>query len=102
MIMLQRSKLVHCTQDGLRNTGMKLPAGLQFYEKETPALAFPVNIAKFLTTTILKNICKRLLLWVMEQSVDLLIRRQTFLKWSLSWTFLYLLLRRFNEIFYLN
>ena len=35
---------------------------LQLYLEKTPTQVFPVNIAKFPQTPILKNICKRLLL----------------------------------------
>ena len=37
-------------------------SGLQTYEKETPIQCFPVNIAKLLRTTILKNIWELLLM----------------------------------------
>ena len=40
----------------IRNIHMKV-AGPQLYEKETPRQMFPLNIAKFLRTLILKNIC---------------------------------------------
>ena len=37
------------------------PASLQLYLKETPTQVFPVNITKLSRTSILKNICERLL-----------------------------------------
>ena len=41
-------------------------AGLQVYYKETPTQVFSVNIAEFLRTLILKNICERLALHFIE------------------------------------
>ena len=35
-----------------------------FIKKRLKHKCFPVNIAKFLRTLILKNICERLLLWL--------------------------------------
>ena len=35
----------------------KKVAGLQLYKKGTPAQSFPLNVAKFLKTPILKSIC---------------------------------------------
>ena len=42
--------------------------GLQLCEKETPRLVFSVKFAKFLRTSILKNICEKLILFVSPQN----------------------------------
>ena len=54
----------------LCNIHMKTPvlkSLLNFIKKRLQHRCFPVNIAKFLSTSILKNICVRLLLkWLKE------------------------------------
>ena len=47
--------------DFLGTLGLK---AYNFIKKRLRHRCFPVNIAKFLSTPILKNICKRLLLWM--------------------------------------
>ena len=42
--------------------------GLQLCEKETPRLVFSVKFAKCLRTSILKNICEKLILFVSPQN----------------------------------
>ena len=39
-----------------------------FIEKRLQLRCFPLNIAKFLKTPIMKNICERLLFWVLERT----------------------------------
>ena len=99
LVWIVRKVILEIPEWNFRNETICRPA---IYEKETPIQVFPVNTTKFLRTPMLKNICEWLLLQVMEQSVDLLVRRQTLSKLVFILVVLYLLIRRFNEIFCLD